>query len=366
METKLKILHLEDAVYDAELVERELKQGGIQFEKVIVDNRKDFERALDGFVPDIILSDHSLPSFDSAGAIELVKQKCPQTPLILVTATVSEEFAVNVLQQGAADYILKTNLKRLPSAVQKAIEKSRMVREKELAEEELKHSYLQIRKLASHLQNIREEERAYMAREIHDELGQYLTALKLDISWLLIKLKDADKAIIEKTKSMENLLSTSLITVKKIASELHPALLDKLGLIEAIKWQSREFEKRTGIKITLDLPEGEVMGISSKTNIALFRIYQESLTNVARHSGAANVLCILKKKEDSLQLTISDDGKGFDVSITEQKHSLGLLGMRERSVMIGGKYQIISEPGKGTKIIAALPLNETNNTDHNL
>lgn len=357
MEKTLKILHLEDTAADAELVERELKKGGIEFEKLVVDNRIAFENALDNFVPDIILSDHSLPSFDSAGAIALVKLKCPQTPVILVTATVSEEFAVNILQEGAADYILKSNLKRLPSSVQKAIEKSRMIRERQHAEEELKHSYLQIRRLASHLQNIREEERASMAREIHDELGQQLTALKLDVAWLTLKLKNAEAPIVEKIKGMEKLLSIALTTVKKLASELHPALLDKLGLIEAIRWQSNEFEKRTGIKIVLELP-AELKGVSSKTNIALFRIYQEALTNVARHSGASNVSCSLKKQNDDLYFTITDDGKGFDVTITEQLHSLGLLGMRERSVMIGGKYQITSEPGKGTKVEAVLPVTE--------
>ena len=215
METKLKILHLEDSAIDAELVERALQKGGILFEKMVVDNENDFSDALNEFVPDIILSDHSLPSFDSTGALKHVKQKRLETPLILVTATVSEEFAVNILQQGAADYILKTNLSRLPSAVHKAIEKSSMIRESERAEEELKRSYVQIRKLASHLQNIREEERASMAREIHDELGQYLTALKLDVSWLILKLKGTDRSIIEKTKGMEKLLSTALITVKK-------------------------------------------------------------------------------------------------------------------------------------------------------
>lgn len=365
METKLKILHLEDSAIDAELVERALKKGGILFEKMVVDNENDFADALDNFEPDIVLSDHSLPSFDSTGALKHVKEKSPETPLILVTATVSEEFAVNILQQGAADYILKTNLSRLPSAVLKAIEKSRMIREGEQAAEELKRSYVQIRKLASHLQNIREEERASMAREIHDELGQYLTALKLDVSWLILKLKGTDPAIIEKTRGMEKLLSTALITVKKIASELHPALLDKLGLIEAIKWQSGEFEKRTGIKITLVLPE-ELNGISSKTNIALFRIYQESLTNVARHSGATNVFCNLKKYDGELLLTVIDDGKGFDVSLTDRTQSLGLLGMKERSVMIGGKYEITSEPGKGTKVSAILPINEIAHPDYNL
>jgi signal transduction histidine kinase len=357
LEHKLKILHLEDTAFDVEMVERELKKGNINFDKIVVDNKKAFEKALVSFVPDIVLSDHSLPSFDSLGALDLVKQLAPATPFILVTATVSEEFAVTILQKGASDYILKTNMKRLPSAVMSAIEKSKMAKDKELSEQELVRSYQQVRKLASHLQDIREEERASMAREIHDELGQQMTAMKLDFAWLTLKLRGAEAEIVEKISSMEKLLGNALVTVKKIATELHPAMLDKLGFIEAIRWQSREFEKRVGIKINLDLPES-IVNISGKVSIALFRIYQESLTNIARHSQARNVSCSLQKNGDLLSLTVIDDGKGFDVSTIEQMQSLGLLGMKERSVMIGGSYEVMSEPGNGTRVHVTLPVTE--------
>ena len=357
MENKLKILHLEDLSFDVEMVERELKKGNIIFEKLVVDNKSDFENALENFSPDIILSDHSLPSFDSTAALQIARQKASKIPFILVSATVSEEFAVQVLQQGASDYILKSNLKRLPAAVINAIEKSKMIRERELAEQELKQSYEHVRRLASHLQDVREEERAFMAREIHDELGQQLTALKLDISWMILKMGYADAVIQEKILSMEKMISICLKTVKKLATELHPALLDKLGIIEAIKWQSIEFEKKTGIKIELDLP-AELTGLTSKISIALFRIYQESLTNITRHSGAANAYCLLKKNNNELHFVIRDDGNGFDTSIIEKKQSLGLLGMKERTVMIGGRYEVTSEPGRGTKISVILPLNE--------
>jgi signal transduction histidine kinase len=193
-----------------------------------------------------------------------------------------------------------------------------------------------------------------MAREIHDELGQLLTALKLDIMWLGLKIDHSNAELHKKVKGMEKLASSSLITVRKIATELHPALLDKLGLIEAIRWQSREFEKRTGIKIKLNLPTG-LIDISNNTAIALFRIYQESLTNVARHADATNVSCSLQKKNTELELIVADNGKGFDVSLIEQMQSLGILGMKERAVMIGGKYEIASEPLKGTKVFVTLP-----------
>jgi len=357
LEKKIRILHLEDIPFDVEMVERELKKGNIYFDKIVVDNRDDFENALDNFLPDIVLSDHSLPSFDSGGALEVLKQKAPEIPLILVTATVSEEFAVSVLQQGASDYILKSNLKRLPSAVFNALEKARMKQQRELSEKQLKSSYQQVRMLASHLQDIREEERAFMAREIHDELGQQLTALKLDISWLMLKLSEADPVIQEKIQTMETMISGSLKTVKKLATELHPALLDKLGIVEAIKWQSKEFEKRTNIKVVLDLPS-EILNLPAKTAIALFRIYQESLTNIARHANATNVFGMLSVNDEELIFTIKDDGNGFDISGIEKKQSLGLLGMRERTVMIGGRYEIVSEPGSGTTVLVLIPVRE--------
>jgi len=356
LKNKLKILHLEDLPFDAELVERELKKGNLQFDILAVDNKDDFEKALADFDPDIILSDHSLPAFNSTAAIGIVKEKAPHVPVILVTATVSEEFAVNVLQEGASDYILKSNLKRLPSAVLGAIEKAKAIIAKNNAEKELVQSYEQLRSLASHLQHIREEERSAIAREVHDELGQQLTAIKLDISWLILKLGEAESVVKDKIDEMEKLVSVSLKTVKRIVTELHPAILEKLGIIEAIKWQSIEFEKRTGIKIQLSLTREEVT-IQPKTSIALFRIYQESLTNIARHAGATNVSCSLQKWNEELFLIITDDGKGFDLNALREQ-SLGLLGMRERTVMVGGKYEISSEPGMGTRVLVIVPLCE--------
>jgi signal transduction histidine kinase len=351
---KIKILHLEDMPFDVEMVDRELKTAGIEFEKMVVENKADFIEALHSFSPDIILSDHSLPAFNSEKALKLAKEKLPHIPFILVTATVSEEFAVNVLKQGASDYILKTNIKRLPSSVTAAIEKSLMMEEKLLSEIKLKYSHQQIRNLASHLQDIREEERSAMAREVHDELGQQLTALKLDISWLSIKLNTAEEVIIKKLVEMEKLSTQALKTVKKIVTELHPAILDKLGIKDAIRWQSDEFEKRTGIKIELSLVHDPI-AVDRKTAIALFRIYQESLTNIMRHAGATMVKCQFDKMDNQLVFSIEDNGVGFDENLVGYKHSLGLLGMKERAVMLGGELEIKSSPAKGTKIIVSIP-----------
>lgn len=355
MKHSIKILHLEDNPFDVEMVERELLKGKLVFEKVVVDNRKDFIKALHEFVPDIILSDHSLPSFDSIAAMELVKQLSPDVPVILVTATVSEEFAVNILKQGAADYILKTNLQRLPAAVEAVIEKTNAIKEKEAAVAELAESYSQVRKLASHLQEVREEERSAIAREIHDELGQLLTGLKLDLSWLTMKLESAGEEIKLKVGAAEKLATHCLKTVRKISKELHPAILDKVGIMEAIHWQSTEFENRSGIRVALDLTTTSVE-VSFKTAIALYRIFQECLTNIARHANATKVWCSLEKNDADLVLTVTDNGNGFDMGEIKEKQSLGLLSMKERTVMLGGDYDIKSKPGKGTTVMVQVPL----------
>lgn len=229
------------------------------------------------------------------------------------------------------------------------------ITEKIFAEEKLQHSYQEIRQLASHLQEIREEERADIAREIHDELGQQITGLKMDISWLSKKITGENKEVKQKIKEILELLNGTVETVRKIATELRPSILDDLGIVEAMKWQCLEFQKRYFIKVQFvsdfsDLP------IPNKIRIGLFRIYQESLTNVARHAkGATLVESKLLKKVNGFELVIIDNGNGFDVKESGNKKTLGLLGMRERTLMMGGKFEIESIPGKGTSISVFVP-----------
>ncbi len=231
----------------------------------------------------------------------------------------------------------------------------RDVTQRKVAEEKLNESLEQTRLLASHLQDVREEERAAMAREIHDELGQQLTGLKMDVTWLSKKTGD-DEKIQQKIKGTLELLDTMVKTVRKIATELRPSILDDLGLVEAMSWQSNEFEKRSGIGVQFRADETDIP-IAGNIAIALFRIYQESLTNVARHSGATRVDTQLKVCDNRLILIITDNGKGFDIQKTGYKKTLGLLGMKERSLMIGGSYDLTSIPGAGTTVLVSVPLN---------
>jgi len=228
------------------------------------------------------------------------------------------------------------------------------VTEKYIADEKLKESFAAIRELTEHLQNIREQERAHMAREIHDELGQLLTVLKMDVSWLNKRVVTTEPAIKEKFTELLEMLDTTVKTVRRIASELRPTLLDDLGLVAAMEWHLEEFEKRSGIAKEFSTSVTEV-AIDDSMKIGLFRILQESLTNVARHSQAQKVNVGLEKNNGHIILKITDNGKGFDTSRTTRK-TLGLLGMKERTEMMGGEYQITSKPGEGTVVEVKVPV----------
>ncbi|MCW3107626.1 MAG: domain S-box protein, partial [Segetibacter sp.] len=229
------------------------------------------------------------------------------------------------------------------------------VTEQKKARKELLQMNVQLRELASHLQSIREDERTSIAREIHDELGQQLTVLKMDISWLNKKLMPREENIENKLKGALELIDSTINTVRKIAAELRPSILDDLGLAEAIEWQSREFTNRTGISVNYAY-RGKAGKLPPAISIGIFRIFQESLTNVARHANATQVDCLLKNTGSNLSLIMTDNGVGFNLNAKGERKTLGLLGMKERVMMLNGKCHIASEPGKGTTVSVEVPL----------
>ena len=228
------------------------------------------------------------------------------------------------------------------------------VTERRKAEETLNRSYEEIRKLTNHLQNIREEERSHIAREIHDELGQQLTVLKMNILGLNKKLSSADATVHEKIGEIIDLLDTAVGSVRRISSELRPNLLHNLGLVAAIEWQLKEFEKGSGIKTVLIEPAEEPK-ITDPVKNGLFRIFQESLTNAGRHANATKIIVSLEQRNGHLILTIEDNGQGFEKEKIGAKQTLGILGMKERCLMMGGNFEIRSVTAKGTSVMAVIP-----------
>jgi PAS domain S-box-containing protein len=223
------------------------------------------------------------------------------------------------------------------------------------AERELKQSHRQLRELSSHLENIREEERKHISREIHDELGQQLTLLKLDLLQIGKKLHPGELELIDKMKQCDELLAGIMRSVRKIATQLRPSILDNLGLVSALEWQSREFERNFGIRCVFESLLTDPM-FSEKQSNALFRIYQEALTNIARHSGATRVDAVLSEENNNIILEVRDNGKGFVQHLLSGKKTLGLEGMQERTLMIDGQFNMNSVPGKGTYIHISIPI----------
>ena len=227
--------------------------------------------------------------------------------------------------------------------------------ESDRAAREIRHSREQLRNLSAHLQSVREEERTRMAREIHDELGQSLTALKMDVSWLNKRLPEVDEGFKSKLSSMEEVIDRTIQTVQKLSGELRPGILDDLGLAAAIEWQGEEFENRTGVQCEVALSHEEsVLTIEQSTT--MFRIFQETLTNVIRHAQATKVEVRLMEQKGSIVLEVSDNGRGITEAEISDPKAFGLIGMRERVDFMGGEITIAGSPGKGTRIMVILPL----------
>ncbi|MGH7900426.1 MAG: PAS domain S-box protein, partial [Thermodesulfobacteriota bacterium] len=235
------------------------------------------------------------------------------------------------------------------------------ITERKQAEEQLKTSHEQLRNLAAHLQSVREEERTTISREIHDELAQVLTGLKMSLSWVDKKLSDAGdnevsrSQMLEEIEAMSKLVDNAVQTVQEISAELRPVVLDDLGLTAAIEWQAQEFQTRMGIRcrFTSSL---ENITLDKERSTAIFRILQETLTNVARHANATRVNISLKEKAGNLVLEVRDNGEGISKNAISNPKSLGLIGIRERAILLGGKVKISGSPGKGTTITVQIPL----------
>jgi PAS domain S-box-containing protein len=223
---------------------------------------------------------------------------------------------------------------------------------------DLKKSHEQLRSLAAHLQSIREEERANISREIHDELGQSLIALKMVLSATTAKLSTTrkNKEIAGKLNEAAGLVSSTLESVKQICTDLRPTLLDHIGLGAAMEWQCEQFQERTGVECGVDVESDIFKG---DTAVALFRVFQEALTNVTKHSEATKVEAKLKKENGNIVLEIHDNGVGLTGDQISKRHSFGLLGMRERLYPFGGMISIEGKKQRGTTLTAIIPVADT-------
>lgn len=227
------------------------------------------------------------------------------------------------------------------------------IEDRKQSENILYRSFEQLRALTARLQSVREEERARMAREIHDELGQALTAIKIELSSFVNDLSPEQKRPF-RSESIMKLIDETIQTVRRISTELRPGILDDLGLVAAVEWAAEEFEGRTGTKCHVSLPGADI-DLDPEHATALFRIFQETLTNVARHAKATKVSVRLANERGDVSLEVRDNGHGISDEQRSAASSLGILGMLERALLLGGELTITGVPGQGTTVRVRIP-----------
>jgi PAS domain S-box-containing protein len=282
----------------------------------------------------------------SSFAVFPIEQGKKQVGLFVLYAKEKNFFSRDIVQL----------LQALSSDLSFALEFIEEAKQRERAEKELLDSRSQLRELSAYLQTVREEERTRIARELHDELGQSLTAIRIGLGVIEKQSELGHDGWVKNLQSLKEIAETTVESVQRIASDLRPSLLDELGLAAAMEWLLETFSEHTGIAYELSLPS-HVLDFGTEINTSLFRIVQESLTNIGKHSKATFVKVQLSDTAKSLILKIMDNGVGIEKPPGKTKKHLGLIGMRERALMIGGRLKIESEPGNGTRLVLQIPRN---------
>ena len=230
------------------------------------------------------------------------------------------------------------------------------VTQTKLDELELLRSQQQLREFSSHIQDAKEQERLRIAREVHDEIGGLLTAIKMDLAWMKERLPRTKKILTDKTTTIENMVDKAMTAARNLAHSLRPGYIDSFGIVAAIEMEAGEFEQRTGIKCLLSHNDEEMeIDLHPDASIALFRIFQESLTNIMKHAQASEVRILVQNSPQSIELNISDNGRGFSQDARHKPRSFGLRGIQERVAHFGGQVSFISAPGDGTTISVTIP-----------
>ena len=356
VERPLRLLHLEDSELDHELTLAHLKRGGMVVQAIRVDSEADYLRALEQSW-DVIVSDYNLPGFSGLVALDLLKARGLDIPFVLVSGEIGEDTAVEAMRNGASDYLLKNNLARLEPALLHAIEASETRRARQQADLELGASKQRLHELAQHLQTSVEMERAAIAREIHDDVGGSLTALKFDLAW--IARHCADPKVVSRVNSALETVTLAIEASQRIMHNLRPAILEQ-GLVAALQWMAARFERRTGVSCQLRVPQAalpQLQKLPTGVPLVAYRTAQEALTNVTKHAQASRVEIDLALAGGVLSLEVSDNGRGLSQEDLSKARSFGIRGLHERARTVAGWVDLSSGPG-GTTLILSVPLQE--------
>jgi signal transduction histidine kinase len=350
--TVLSILHLEDNLADHELVRHTLRRSDLNCEWIHVDTLEDFERAVGEAPVDAILADYHLAGFSGMDAWEWLQSTGRELPFIIVSGAIGEATVADAMVRGVSDYVDKNHLGRLPMVLQRALDFFETRRARAQAARELAESRQRLVNLTEHLQASIDRERADIAREIHDDIGGSLAAVKLDLAWIGRRVADEEtRAHVDAALAMaEHALGAS----QRIMRNLRPSVLDQ-GLVPALEWLAKTFSERTGIAVRWlgRVPQARW---SKDVEMVAYRTAQEALTNALKHSGATEVRLELSDLEGFLTLEITDNGCGASATDLAKLQSFGLLGLRERAQTVGGWLDVVTAKGAGMSLILSVPL----------
>lgn len=348
----LRILHLEDSRVDHALVKFALQRSQLPNQITLVDSLEDFRRELQQGRHDIVLADYHLPGFSGIDAWEVMHELQIELPFVILSGAIGETAAVDAMHRGVSDYLLKDSMHRLAHVVQRALEVSETRKARQRADLELSESRQRLAELAEHLQTSIEQERADIAREIHDDIGGALAAVKLDLAWVGRRAEDPEMQ--RHVASAMEMLQHALGASQRIMMNLRPPILDQ-GLVAAVQWLANGFERRTGLRV-LVRRSAERIDVPRDVQLVAYRTAQEALTNIGKHAqGASQAEIDLNDGEGVLTLEVSDNGPGMSAGALRKTKSFGLLGLRERAQKVGG-WLDVSSSTRGTSVILSVPL----------
>lgn len=349
----LRVLHLEDAEVDHQLACAHLQRSGFEVRALRVQTEHEFRAALADGPWDVVLSDFNVPGFTGAQALEVLKREGPALPFVLLSGEIGEDTAVASMREGASDYLLKNNLARLAPAVRNAIQAHRDHQARLRADSELAASRQRLAELAQHLQTSIEMERAAIAREIHDDVGGSLTALKFDLAWIGRHAASAEVQM--RVSTALETLDQAIGASQRIMHNLRPAILEQ-GLVPALQWMASRFERRNNVSCQFRTTH-ESISLPVGVPLVAYRFAQEALTNVSKHAQASRVVVDLSLSAGVLSLEVSDNGRGLTQNDLAKARSFGLRGLHQRASTVGGWVDVASG-SDGTTLMLSVPLKE--------
>lgn len=350
----LRILHVEDSAFDHEILRAHLEGSGLPWFVQCADSLAACAAVWDSGW-DAVICDHRLPDATGLEVLAWLRERDAVLPFLLVSGQIGEDVAVQAMRAGASDYLLKGRLARLVPALQQALKAADAERERQRALAALQVSQAQLAALAGHLQRRIEAERAQLSRELHDDVGSALTALKFEMGWLQ---RHAEPRLAQRVAQATDTLDSAIAASRRLMQNLRPPILDE-GLMPALHWLTQQFERsQPGVQISFSHPGAE-LSLPAELLLVAYRFVQEALHNVAKHAQARHVRVELQWGSGVLGLEVEDDGRGMPEGALEQPDHFGLTGLRERAAAAGGWVDVSSRPGQGTLLALNLPLGDT-------